>query len=222
MTTSSAVGALAFSVGQDSAYTLTRVAITVPAAWTWSHQASDVALAGSAFTGATASVSADSVIVDQAAVTASDSGTVTIANLGSPAVKGGSVFVVRTAVTAGALTQITTQPSVRVLELVPIVSIHVNDASGVPIAPYAVGSEATLTGVVTANFNDTQTNVFLQDGTGAVNLFSFTPASPPLAPGDSVTVTGSIVQFRGLIELSPEFPLLVRHASAKPLPARKS
>jgi DNA/RNA endonuclease YhcR with UshA esterase domain len=102
---------------------------------------------------------------------------------------------------------------VRVLELVPIVSVHVNDASGVPAAPYGVGAEATVSGTVTANFSSTRTDLYLQDGTGGIDLFSTSLPPITVAVGDSITVTGSIVQFRGLTELQPDFSLLVRHAT---------
>src|SRR5206468_256363 len=84
---------------------------------------------------------------------------------------------------------------------------------------YAVGAEATVTGTVTVNFNDTRTDVYLQDGTAGIDLFSLSLPPFTLAPGDSLTVTGSIVQFRGLTELQPEFALLQRHATGQPIPA---
>ena len=52
-----------------------------------------------------------------------------------------------------------------------------------------------------------------------IDLFSLSLPPFTLAPGDSLTVTGSIVQFRGLTELQPEFALLQRHATGQPIPA---
>ena len=208
---------LKFSFAQDSAYTITTLALAVPTAWTWSHSASSVVLAGSAFSGATPTVNGDTIVVSSAALSPTDSGSVTIATLTTPLTKGGSIFTVLTAVAAGTLTPIP-PPSVRVLELVPIAAVHVNNASGVPVAPYAVGSEATVTGIVTANLSDTRTDVYVQDGTAGVDLFNASLGPILLAPGDSITVTGSILQFRGLTEIQPEFPLLVRHATGRPVP----
>src|SRR5206468_10063129 len=68
-------------------------------------------------------------------------------------------------VAAGTLTQVVRQPQVRVLKLVPIVTVHVNDASGVPTAPYGVGAEATVSGTVTVNWSGTNTDIYVQDGT---------------------------------------------------------
>ena len=212
------VSALAFTFAQDSAYTITRIAILVPTSWTWSHQASSVALSGPAFASASVSVVAESVFVDNAALTVTDGGSVTVADMVAPSSRGTSVFDVRTAVDAGTLTQIANHPSVRVLELVPIVSVHINDASGVPVAPYSVGAEATVSGVVTANFSTTRTDFYLQDGTAGIDVFSTDLPPFTVGVGDSITVTGSILQFRGLTELQPDFSLMVRHATGLSVP----
>ena len=220
--TSRSVASLQLSFAQDSTYTVVYIAIIVPPDWTWSHNVSDVSMAGSAFSGAAPYVSGDTLFVGSANLTPSDSGSVTIANLTTPPTNGGSTFKVLTAVYGGSLTPILQHPTVRVLELVPIVVVHVNDASGVPVAPYGVGAEATVTGIVTTNFNSTRTDVYLQDGTAGINLFSTSLPSFTIAPGDSLTVTGTVLQFRGLTELQPDFTLLVRHATGRPIPDPKS
>lgn len=211
-------GPLQFGFEQDSSATISQVAITLPAAWTWSHSPGDVALSGPAFASATASVSGDTVLVSGAALTTADNGSITVLDVATPQAKGGFPFIVRTAVASGALTPVALQPSVRVLELAPIVTVHVNDASGVPVAPYAAGSEATVTGVVTASLSSVRTDVYVQDVTGGINIFNAAVLPDTLAPGDSVTVTGSILQFRGITELQPELALLTRHASGRPQP----
>lgn len=203
---------------QDSAYTVTDLAVLVPTEWTWSHSTADVTLSGPAFAAATASVVGETLFVSSAALTLADGGTLTLDDLTTPATKGSTTFTVRSAVASGTLTLISPQPSVRVLELVPIVALHVNDASGVPVAPYAVGSEATVTGIVTANLSTLRTDVYVQDGTAGINLYNPALAPVTLVPGDSITVTGSILQFRGLTELQPDFNLLTVHASGRPVP----
>ncbi len=212
------VASLAFAITQDSSYTLASVAILVPAGWTWSHSAGDVSLSGAGLGGASASVTGDTVFVTGAAITTANPGTVTVANLTAPATKGASIFTTRTAIAAGTLTPIAAQPSVRALELVPIVTLHVNDASGVAASPYAVGAEATVSGIVTANLSSTRTDVYVQDVTGGINLFNAALGPITLAPGDSITVTGTILQFRGLTELQPDFALLTRHSTGRPVP----
>jgi phosphatidylserine/phosphatidylglycerophosphate/cardiolipin synthase-like enzyme len=214
-----ALDSLRFSFHQDSSYTITDIAIQVPTSWTWSHSPSSVVLGGPAFASATSSVVGETLFVALAGLDVADSGTVTIANLVTPSTKETSAFLTRTAVPAGTLTQIAGQPSVHVLQIVPIVSIHVNDASGVCAPPYSVGSEATVSGIVTANLSDVRTDVYVQDGTAGIDLFNASLGPITLAPGDSITVTGSILQFRGLTELQPDFTLLVRHATGRPVPA---
>ncbi len=212
------VASLVLAFAQDSAYTVTDLAITVPTSWTWSHATSDVAFTGAAFAGASATVVGETLFVAGAALAPADSGAVVLLNLVAPGTKGGTAFTTRTAVSGGALTQLVTHPSVRVIELVPIVALHVNDASGVCAAPYAVGAEATVSGIVTANLSSVRTDVYVQDATGGIDVYSPSLAPVPLSPGDSVTVTGTILQFRGLTELQPDFDLLVRHATGRPVP----
>lgn len=206
------------SFTQDSAYTLTDLAVLVPAGWSWSHSAASVLLSGPGFAAASASVSGDTIVVSGAAVSAADGGLLTLLGATTPATKGTSTFTTRSAVAGGALAPIAPQPIVRVLELVPIVTLHVNDANGVCTAPYGIGAEATVSGIVTANLNSTRTDVYVQDGTGGIDLFNAALGPLTLAPGDSITVTGSILQFRGLTELQPDFNLLVRHATGRPVP----
>jgi phosphatidylserine/phosphatidylglycerophosphate/cardiolipin synthase-like enzyme len=216
--TSRSVASLAFSFRQDSGYTLTRVSIVVPSSWAWSRTTADVQRSGSAFASASVAISGDTVLISAASLTATDSGTISILNLTSPSTKGATLFSIRTSTATGSLAPIAVQPRVRTLELVPVVVVHVNDAQGVPAAPYQLGAEATVTGVVTANLNPTRTDLYVQDVTGGINIFSFDPPPTPINVGDSVTVTGTILQFRGLTEISPEFALLQRHAMGRPVP----
>ncbi len=216
---SSPVPTLIFSIRQDSTYTLTYVSIYVPPEWTWSHLSSDIQLAGAGFQSASVTVNSDTIVINQATLTTNDSGTVTINNLESPPVKGYYTFGVRTSIESGTPSPILRQPRVRVLELVPIVLVHVNDSQGVPAPPYQAGAEVTVTGIVTANLSTVRTDVYVQDETAGIDIFSFDTLSTPLLAGDSITVTGSILQFRGLTEISPEFALLRRHAAGRPVPA---
>lgn len=216
--TNRTVDSLAFAFRQDSSYTIARIAILVPPDWTWSHSTASVALSGPAFAGATPSVVGDTLFLDSVALTVADTGSVLITALTSPSSKGNSTFTVRTAVAAGTLTPIVNHPRVRVLELVPIVVVHVNDGTGVPTSPYGIGAEATVTGVVTADYTGVRTDFYVQDGTAGINVFSFDLPPITIAAGDSLTVTGTITQFRGLTELQPDFALMTRHATARPVP----
>jgi phosphatidylserine/phosphatidylglycerophosphate/cardiolipin synthase-like enzyme len=217
--TEHAVPSLAISVAQDSAYTLTNLAILVPSTWTWSHSLSDVALSGSGLAGATPAIVADTIFVSGAAITTVDSGLVTVANLAAPSSSGSTTFTLRTAVAAGTLTQVIRQPTVQALKLVPIVSVHVNDpTTGVPIAPFAVGAEVTVTGTVTVNWSGTNSSFYVQDGTGGIDCFAYGAPPVTLAAGDSVLVTGSILQYRGLTEVQINWALLQVLATGRPVP----
>ena len=217
--TEHAVPSLAFSVAQDSAYTLTDLAVLIPSDWTWSHLPGDVALSGTAFAGATPSIVGDTLFVSGAAVTVADSGLVTVSNFTAPATSGTWTFTLRTAVAAGTLTQVVRQPKVRVMKLVPIVSVHVNDATtGVPVSPFGVGSEVTVSGTVTVNWSGTNTDFYVQDGTGGIDCFSYGAPPVTLTAGDSVLVTGSILQFRGLTEITPDYTSLQVIATGRPAP----
>jgi hypothetical protein len=89
---------------------------------------------------------------------------------------------------------------------VPIGDLHVNTSSGVQNNPYPVGTTVTVTGIVTTPdsiFSDANTEVQVQDSTGAVTVFrSGGIAAFHYGLGDSVTVTGQIAQFNGLTEIS--------------------
>ncbi len=214
-----ALDSLRVNFAQDSSYTLTKVSIAVPTSWTWSHSPGGVALAGAGFIGASVSVSGDTVVVDGAALTSAADGSVTLLNVTTPPSKTSSSFHVRTAVSAGTLTPIASPPTARVLELVPISVVHVNDATGVCVSPYNVGAEATVTGIVTANLSTLRTDVYVQDGTAGINIFNAAISPVTLDVGDSITVTGNILQFRGLTEINCDFGLIVKHATGRPVPA---
>jgi phosphatidylserine/phosphatidylglycerophosphate/cardiolipin synthase-like enzyme len=213
------VDSLTFTFRQDSNYVLNKISMYVPTEWTWSHQLSSVRLSGPAFQSATTSISGDTIKITQAALSTTDSGKVSIIDLTSPSTKGYSTFNVLTGIAAGTPAPLVQHPRVRVLELVPIVVAHVNDSVGVSAPPYQTGAEVTVTGLITANYNTTRTDVYVQDGTAGINLFSFDLPPFTLNPGDSITATGSILQFRGLTEVQPDYTVFQRHATGRPVPA---
>jgi len=89
---------------------------------------------------------------------------------------------------------------------VPIGDIHVVTSSGIQNNPYPVGTTVTVTGVVItpdSTFSDANTEVQVQDSTGAITVFRVGGISLyHYGLGDSVTVTGQIAQFNGLTEIS--------------------
>ncbi|HEX9655798.1 MAG TPA: phospholipase D-like domain-containing protein [Bacteroidota bacterium] len=216
--TNRALPALTFSFVQDSNYTLTTVRLVIPPEWTWSGNLSDVLLSGLGFQSASKVLNGDTVEISSAAIDTAQNGSIAILNVMTPAALGFSTFSTFTGLAGETPAPLAQQPIVRTLDLVPIVLVHVNDAQGVPAPPYQIGGQVTVTGVVTANLSSARTEFYLQDASAGINVFSFD--LPPFAIdlGDSIAVTGSIIQFRGLTEISPEFPLLVRHATGRTVP----
>lgn len=91
----------------------------------------------------------------------------------------------------------------------PIGSLHCNDADGLPRTK---GQSVTVSGVVVGQFS-TQRNArfFVQDATGAVCIFG----SPKdcSAVGDSVSATGVVTGYNGLVEITgtAEKPVQIEH-----------
>lgn len=64
---------------------------------------------------------------------------------------------------------------------------------------------ARVTGTVNGpNFQTTNLGYHFQDAVGGIQLFSFGISIPPLNLGDSIIVTGRVIQFNGLTEIVPD------------------
>ncbi|MGA7161493.1 MAG: phospholipase D-like domain-containing protein [Bacteroidota bacterium] len=205
------------SIAGDGTNILDSVIVIVPSGWIWAESVSSVSLSGNGAAGATAIVSADTIFVGKAAITKTDSGKITIASLTAPDSSVTSSFVIKTGLNGGTPVQIASTVSVTALKLIHIVDLHINNSQGVPAAPYQVGATVTVSGIITADFNSTYSNIFVQDATGGVCVYrQFRSFNYQV--GDSVTVTGSITQFRGLIEIALDTTKYVVHSHGNPLP----
>ncbi len=83
--------------------------------------------------------------------------------------------------------------------------------------PDRLGQSVTVTGTATVAsgvFNPTYLDIYVQDATAGVNVFSF--AMQTVAEGDSFIVSGTVDQYRGKTEISDAALTLV--ASGRPLP----
>ncbi len=84
------------------------------------------------------------------------------------------------------------------------------------------GYYARLTGVLTVGsgtFSSSSLQVYLQDGSGAINIFMPGETSP-MSKGNSYTVVGKTTQFNGLIEIEPDdFATDITDNGAGELPA---
>ncbi len=84
-------------------------------------------------------------------------------------------------------------------QYIPIDSVRRQDANGVPLL---LGQTVTVRGVVTTEREFGTSLVYFQDPTGGLVAFD-TPFCAAVNSGDSVQVTGVVVQFNGLTELQP-------------------
>ena len=87
---------------------------------------------------------------------------------------------------------------------VPIINLHHNTSNGIPAAPYTIGTAVTVRGVLTAGvgiFTSDYLDIYVQDATAGIDVFK--SGAPPYAfqIGDSVTINGTIGQYRGLTEV---------------------
>ena len=202
--------------------TLDSVLVIIPTSmgWSWSGNLSDISVIGAGALSPSVSILSDTIYVGSLAVTENDSLIVSIANVMSPLDAGYTDFNIKTAVSGGVPLLISNLPRINVLKVVPIIQVHINDASGVPVSPYGLGSTVTVSGIVTADFNLTKTDVYVQDATAGINLYSATRYFD-YQLGDSITVTGTILQFRGLTEISPDPTLFVIHSHGHTVPDPK-
>lgn len=88
---------------------------------------------------------------------------------------------------------------------VDIIALHNNTASGAPAAPYAIGTAVTVRGVLTVGvgtFTTEYTDIYIQDATAGIMIYQ--SGTPPHAfqIGDSLTVSGTIAQYRGMTEVA--------------------
>ena len=197
--------------GQSVALTLTggipspalsSFSVTVPVTFGIPLQA-NCAVTGSGAGTPVISVTDQTVTITGTAVTSSDSATLTISGLSTPdptgvTEDGNNPFAVQTASSGGFLTPITTSPAAVVI--IPISALRDTDANGVPLD---LGKTVAVSGVVTEeNFNTLQTSGFIQDGDFGINVFSFNNGFN-LIKDHRYVITGSILQFSGLTEISP-------------------
>jgi phosphatidylserine/phosphatidylglycerophosphate/cardiolipin synthase-like enzyme len=201
----------------DGANTLDSLVVIVPKGWTWPQSAGSVSLSGSGLTGGTIAVLGDTLCVGKGAITKTDTGKITVASVTAPDTSGIGIFIVKTALNGGTPIQIASTVAVTVIKVVHIVDIHINDSQGVPKAPYQSGATVTVSGIITADLSTTQTKIFVQDATAGVNIFR-SNRSYNYEVGDSVTVTGSILQFRGLTEISPDTTKYILHSKSRRVP----
>ncbi len=99
----------------------------------------------------------------------------------------------------------------------PISSVNADDANGEPVRLYDDVTIKGLVTVATGTFSTVDNDVFVQDATGGVNVVKRNSSTPFLSVGDSVTVTGTVDQSRGLTRVAN--PAITVEATGLPVPA---
>ncbi len=206
-------------IAGDGKHTLDSVLIVVPSAsgWKWSGSSSDIKLTGAAAVSHSISVAGDTVCIGSLKITSTDSLIANIENATAPSNAGYTDFVIKTSLSGGVPLPIASFPRIKILKVVPIIQVHVNDASGVPASPYGLGSAVTVSGIITADYNSAGTDIYIQDATAGIDVYSPSRILD-YHVGDSVTVSGTILQFRGLTEISPDPNLFIIHSHENPVP----
>ncbi len=76
--------------------------------------------------------------------------------------------------------------------------------------PDHLGEILTIEGVATCEgtlFSETGLSFYVQDETAGINVYAYSSASPgAIAAGDEWRITGEIMQYNGLTEISPDSP----------------
>ncbi len=210
---------LTIKIAGDSTNSIYSILVEIPdsSGWLWSKNNSDIEVSGKSADSAVVTILGDTIFVSSLALTETDSLIIKISNITAPSMEGYSSFKILTAIPGGVSAPISQFPGIRIIKVVPIVQIHVNDSNGVPAAPYAVGTTVSISGVITADYNSASTDVYVQDATAGIDVYSSTRLLD-FKIGDSVTVTGSIIQFRGLTEISPDKNLFIIHSHNNKIP----
>lgn len=198
--------------------TIANIVVVVPKAFSWSMNSSAISLMGSSLSSANVGVNLDTINITGAAITRLDTAQIVIRSVAVPDSSMTGIFIVETSIDTVSPSPVSSKLSVSVIKVVHIFDLHINDSQGVPATPYQVGATVTVSGIVTADFSTLpQTNIFIQDATGGVNIFSYTH-SYDYQIGDSITFTGTIDQFRGTIEIVPDSSKTIIHSHNNPLP----
>ncbi len=211
---------LDFSIVAESDFTLESIALQVPSDWQWSRSGNDVQLSGSGFAAAVVRVNGDTVLVQQAAVTATDTGHIVLTNLTAPAKDTTSIFVVQTASPGGTLKTIANNPRVKVglgVKVTPIAEIQLN-------TDQFLNKQVTITGVVTIGAGVTTTSwtdAYVQDNSGyGINVYLSGSVDTRLVRGNEVLITGTITEFQGITEITDYTLEILKENQPLPTPLR--
>jgi phosphatidylserine/phosphatidylglycerophosphate/cardiolipin synthase-like enzyme len=195
---------ISFTVQADD-YFLASVRITLPEDFNFSGS---IALSGSGFSSATYEINGNICTISAAELSGEETGTATFLEVTPPNITNNFHILVETAVPEGTLTSILSLPVLQVLgDNLAISMLHDNDENGLP---NLLGELVFLRGLVTAATELGQPS-FIQDETGGVALYDW-DFGEAVEIGDDVELSGTVVQWNGLVEIQP-VTLLETHSS---------
>ncbi len=188
---------LSFYIAGEADFVMTRLALIIPATWPWSKLTSDVLISGTAFATGTVSLNGDTVFVDNSALTQTETGTLTIKSITSPAAAERSKFTILTSSASGSLKEIAVSPAISVIKILTIAQ-----ARALP-----VGSIVLIEGVITIGAGITRTSftdAYIQDESGAgLNVYKGgTDLDPLVVRGNRLRLQGEIDEYSGKFEIT--------------------
>lgn len=181
---------------------ITSVKVTVPATMGAPVEA-NVAVAGIGAGTPVITVSGQDITITGVSITLTTPAVITLSDLTTPnptaiADDGRYPFTVQTAGDAGVLTSIAIPPAA--LVQIPVANLRDVDANKVPLDN---NKTVAISAVCTEeNFNATGTSAYVQDGDFGINIF-IAGTDLALTRGMRYAITGQILQFNGLTEISP-------------------
>jgi len=182
--------------------TLTTATVSVPASW-GTISVANVALSGAGLSVADFEVIDNVIFIYAAALTNVSTGVVSLSNLTTPhptsaSDNGNYTFTVQTAKSGGTLTPIASSPKAYVI--IPISSIR-DETTGVANDLNSYVAVRGTVSVPSGWLSTTNTETYIQDETGGVNIFKI--GLTKMKADTSYIVKGQVIQFSGLTEVSP-------------------
>lgn len=201
----------------DSTESISGMRILLPEYWEWKEK--EIFLESPSLHAADISFSGDTISISDFTLSFPDSGVILFRHLLTPPVAGTDSFLVWLSTKAGDFLPIPS-PRVEILPgVIPIYLLHRNNLQGEPLPPLGIGAKVMVSGIVTVGYGTFASQMYIQDKTGGICLYSETPY--PLSLGDSITIQGTIQQFRGMTEIHPDWNTLVVHTTGCRIPSPK-
>ena len=190
---------LTFSLAGTAAYTLASVQIEIPETWGFPGNASNVQLSGSGLSSATLQVADHLITISNARLSDVQTGEMTVSGLTTPTESERSVFITKSAVSGGNLTNIATPPRIQVIKILTIAEVQNN-------SEFYKGKTVTLRGVVAIGAGITSTSwtdVYIQDASGrGINVYRAGEIVANLDRGNKIEVTGEVAEFSNTTEVT--------------------